>query len=166
MIIIDDEADGLNNYIFITQPYGKCKISSYTSVRHMAYKILFIIGRSTDMSHVEGVDDGVGYGVYGHSNSWQWREWPQPQDMAWSGCSDSGIGYVASAQRHWRTWRQRHRHCRVWLQRATTMVYVASATTGLACMPTANTAVACMPSATASTTMLWLPGATKANLRT
>jgi hypothetical protein len=59
----------LNNYILITQPYGKCK-ESYTSVRRTAHKILFIIGRRIpEMPHVDGDDDGVGYGVYGNSNS-------------------------------------------------------------------------------------------------
>ena len=59
----------LNNYILITQPYGTCK-ESYTSVRRTAHKILFIIGRRIpEMPHVEGDDDGVGYGVYGNSNS-------------------------------------------------------------------------------------------------
>jgi hypothetical protein len=68
-MVITYEADRLNNYIFITQPYGKYKIS-YTSVRHAAHKILFIIGRgTTDMTHVHGVDDGHGYGVFGESNS-------------------------------------------------------------------------------------------------
>src|SRR5215217_4601284 len=61
--------DRLNNYIFITQPYGKYN-GSYTSVRRRAHKILFIIGRTTtDMTHVHGVDDGHGYGVFGESNS-------------------------------------------------------------------------------------------------
>jgi hypothetical protein len=59
----------LNNYILITQPYGKCK-ESYTSVRRRAHKILFIIGRRIPkMPHVEGDDDGVGYGVFGKSSS-------------------------------------------------------------------------------------------------
>jgi hypothetical protein len=56
----------LNNYIPITQPYGKCK-GSYTSVRRTAHKILFVGRRTTDMPHVDGVDDGVGYGVLGRS---------------------------------------------------------------------------------------------------
>src|SRR5215212_8976567 len=61
--------DRLNNYIFITKPYGKYN-GSYTSVRRGAHKILFIIGRrTTDMTHVHGVDDGHGYGVFGESNS-------------------------------------------------------------------------------------------------
>jgi hypothetical protein len=35
----------------------------------VAHKILFIIGRrTTDMTHVHGVDDGHGYGVFGESN--------------------------------------------------------------------------------------------------
>jgi hypothetical protein len=70
-MIIIYEADGLNNYIFITQPYEKCKGSSYTSARRATHKILFIIGgrrRTTDMTHVHGVDDGHGYGVFGESN--------------------------------------------------------------------------------------------------
>src|ERR1051326_9544739 len=59
----------LNNYILITQPYGKCK-ESYTSVRRRAHRILFIIGRRIPkMPHVEGDDDGVGYGVFGKSSS-------------------------------------------------------------------------------------------------
>jgi hypothetical protein len=59
----------LNNYILVIQPYGKCK-ESYTSVRRTAHKILFIIGRRIPkMPHVEGDDDGVGYGVYGNSSS-------------------------------------------------------------------------------------------------
>src|SRR6185295_14923685 len=59
----------LNNYILITQTYGKCK-ESYTSVRRRAHKILFIIGRRIPkMPHVEGDDDGVGYGVFGKSSS-------------------------------------------------------------------------------------------------
>src|ERR1041385_7708068 len=59
----------LNNYILITHPYAKCK-ESYTSVRRRAHRILFIIGRRIPkMPHVEGDDDGVGYGVYGNSNS-------------------------------------------------------------------------------------------------
>src|ERR1051325_7433148 len=58
----------LNNYILITQPYGKCK-ESYTSVRRRAHRILFIIGRRIPkMPHVEGDDDGVGYGVFGKSS--------------------------------------------------------------------------------------------------
>jgi hypothetical protein len=60
--------DRLNNYIFITQPYEKCK-GSYTSVRHTAHKTLFIIGRrNTDMSHIKGVDDGYGYCVFGSTS--------------------------------------------------------------------------------------------------
>jgi hypothetical protein len=36
----------------------------------MAHKILFVgRRRTTDMTHVEGVDDGHGYGVFGESNS-------------------------------------------------------------------------------------------------
>src|ERR1044072_7015258 len=59
----------LNNYILITQPYGKCK-ESYTSVRRRAHKILFIIGRRIPkMPHIDGDDDGVGYGVFGKSSS-------------------------------------------------------------------------------------------------
>ena len=38
-------------------------------VRRRAYRILFVVGEeeTTDMSHVDGVDDGVGYGVSGKS---------------------------------------------------------------------------------------------------
>src|SRR5215211_1118749 len=91
--MIDDEAEALNNYILITQPYGKCKISSYTSVRRRAHKILFIIGRrTTDMSHVDGVDDGVGYGVYGHSNSGNGVSGRSNSSSGVFGRSNSGIG--------------------------------------------------------------------------
>lgn len=51
----------------MTRPYGKCKGSSYTSVRHTAHKILFFGRRTTDMSHVDEVEDGVGYGMSGSS---------------------------------------------------------------------------------------------------
>src|SRR6476620_850245 len=68
-IIYMKQTNLLNNYILITQPYGKCK-ESYTSVRRTAHKILFIIGRRIPkMPHVEGDDDGVGYGVFGKSSS-------------------------------------------------------------------------------------------------
>jgi hypothetical protein len=60
------EADGLNKYIFITRPYGKYK--KYTSVKRTIDKMLFPgRRRTTDMSHVDGVDDGVEYGVKGTS---------------------------------------------------------------------------------------------------
>jgi|ERR687898_3247712 hypothetical protein len=86
-MIIIYEVDRLNNYIFITQPYGKYKIS-YTSIRRAAHKILFIIGRrTTDMTHVHGVDDGHGYGVFGESNS----------GLGVSGRSDSSFVCMATA---------------------------------------------------------------------
>jgi hypothetical protein len=62
------EVNRLNNYTFVTERYGKYK-GSYTSIMSMAHKILFIIGRSIDMSSVTGVDDGTGYGVYGRSST-------------------------------------------------------------------------------------------------
>src|SRR5215211_3371902 len=57
----------LNTYIQVTQPYGKYKRSCYTSVTRTIHRILFVGRRTTDMSHVDGVDNGAGYGVYGKS---------------------------------------------------------------------------------------------------
>src|SRR5215217_3170753 len=86
--------DRLNNYIFITQPYGKYNVS-YTSVRRRAHKILFIIGRTTtDMTHVHGVDDGHGYGVFGESNSSLGVKGQSDSHYGVYGQSDSGFGVV------------------------------------------------------------------------
>jgi hypothetical protein len=90
-MIIIYEVNRLNNYHFITQTYGKCKIS-YTSVRRATHKILFIIGRrTTDMTHVHGVDDGHGYGVFGESNS----------DLGLKGQSNSSLGVKGQSNSHY-----------------------------------------------------------------
>src|SRR6478609_3440638 len=91
-IIYMKQTNLLNNYILITQPYGKCK-ESYTSVRRTAHKILFIIGRRIpNMPHVEGDDDGVGYGVFGKSSSGNGVFGKSPGGNGVYGLCDDGCG--------------------------------------------------------------------------
>jgi hypothetical protein len=88
----------LNNYILITWPYGKCKIS-YTSVRCTTDKILFAGKRSTiDMSHVDGVDDGIGYGVRGRSDTNDGVRGRSNSGYGVVGYSDSGDGVYGDSR--------------------------------------------------------------------
>jgi hypothetical protein len=43
----------------------------------MAHKKILFVGRrrTTEMPHVDGNDDGVDYGVYGHSDSFTGVRW-------------------------------------------------------------------------------------------
>jgi len=98
-MIIIYEADRLNNYNFITQPYGKCKRSSDISIRYTAHKILFIVGRRTiDMSHIDGVDDGIGYGVRGISKKGNGVVGNSEELFGVSGRSISNAGVQGSSQ--------------------------------------------------------------------
>jgi hypothetical protein len=93
------QVDTLNNYIPITQLYGKYK-RSYMSVICMAHKILFIIGRrrTIDLPPVEGVDDGTtGYGVSGRSNSGDGVRGSSNTGVGVYSSSNTGVGVYAKS---------------------------------------------------------------------
>ena len=58
------------------------------------------------MSHVDGVDDGVGYGVFGKSDSWL-GAWPQRQRLwcAWLQQQQPRCVWQQRQQR-WCVWRE------------------------------------------------------------
>ena len=136
----------LNNYILITQPYGTCK-ESYTSVRRTAHKILFIIGRRIPkMPHVEGDDDGVGYGVYGNSNSGNGVFGKSPGGNGVYGVSQGMGGYGVYGES------KSYAGNGVFGKSPAAMVYMAFATTAVVYMASVATALVCM--ARAACTML------------
>jgi hypothetical protein len=70
----------LNNSICVPQRYEKWK-RCYTSVKDTAHKTLPVGRRITDMPHVDGIDDGAGYGVIGYGRR-----------VGVGGYSDQGVG--------------------------------------------------------------------------
>ena len=150
------QTNRLNNYILITQPYGKCK-ESYTSVRGTAHKILFIIGRRIpEMPHVEGDDDGVGYGVYGNSNSGNGVFGKSPGGNGVYGVSQGMGGYGVYGES-----KELRRQWRVWQEPQAAMVYMAFATTAVVYMASVATALVCMARATHVTMLAILNGKVK-----